>query len=108
MKLNVIGLEVSEGISSKTGKPYSIGKLHVVLPISQQTKGSNLARGGMGGTFQCAPELLRKFETYPLPFVGEAVFEAVMRYGDIQQEIVDLKPADSGKPASAQRAPVVA
>ena len=94
MKLNIIGLEVSEGISAKTNKPYAIGKLHCVVPISQTTKGTNLARGGMGATFQCAPELLRPFEAYPLPFVGEAEFQAVMRYGDLVQEIVGLVPGE--------------
>ena len=33
MKAHVIGIEISEGVSKKTGNAYAIGKLYTALPI---------------------------------------------------------------------------
>ena len=54
MKAHVIGIEISEGVSKKTGKPYAIGKLYAALPIV-----GDGARGLMGSMYQCEPAVLR-------------------------------------------------
>jgi hypothetical protein len=102
VKMHVIGLEVAQGVGKKSGNSYAIGKVHVTLPISQKTNETSFARGGMGATFQCEPELLRPLDSYPLPFTGEIEFAAVMRYGEVVQEIVAIKPADAANAPQQQ------
>lgn len=87
MKAHVIGIEISEGISKKTGKPYSIGKLYAALPIM----GSG-ARGLMGSEYQCEPAVLRKLDGIDLPIVCDLEMQDVMRFGNRRQEIVSVVP----------------
>ncbi len=49
MKTNIIGFEISEGVSKKTGKPYAIGKLYAALPLAA-AEGS---KGFMGTEYRC-------------------------------------------------------
>ena len=87
MKAHVIGLEISEGVSKKTGKPYAIGKLYAALPIV-----GDGARGLMGSMYQCEPAVLRKLADIQLPAVAELEMQDVMRYGERRQEIVSVVP----------------
>lgn len=87
MKAHVIGIEISEGVSKKTGNAYAIGKLYAALPIVG--KG---ARGLMGSEYQCEPVVLRKLEDLPLPCVCELEMQDVMRFGQRRQEIVSVVP----------------
>ena len=88
MKVTVIGLEIAEGVSKKTGKPYAIGKLYAALPIAGGGKGL------MGSTYSCEPSVLRKIEHLPFdrPFLAEVEFQDVMRYGERKQEVVSIVP----------------
>lgn len=88
MKAFVIGLEVSEGISKKTNKPYAIGKLYAALPLA----GGEGVRGMMGSMYQCEPSVLRKLMTMDLPVRAELEMQDVMRYGERRQEIVSVVP----------------
>lgn len=87
MKAHVIGIEISEGVSKKTGNAYAIGKLYTALPIVG--KG---ARGLMGSEYQCEPAVLRKLEGLELPCMAELEMQDVMRYGQRRQEIVSVVP----------------
>ena len=87
MKAHVIGIEISEGVSKKTGKPYAIGKLYAALPIV-----GDGARGLMGSMYQCEPAVLRKLAGIQLPAVAELEMQDVMRYGERRQEIVSVVP----------------
>lgn len=87
MKAHVIGIEISEGVSKKTGNAYAIGKLYCALPIVG--KG---ARGLMGSEYQCEPAVLRKLEGIELPVMAELEMQDVMRYGQRRQEIVSVVP----------------
>lgn len=94
MKAHVIGIEISEGISKKTGKPYAIGKLYAALPIVGQG-----ARGLMGSMYQCEPTVLRKLENVELPVPCELEMQDVMRYGERRQEIVSVVPLTQARQA---------
>ncbi len=100
MKAHVIGIEISEGISKKTGTPYSIGKLYAALPI--MGKG---ARGLMGSEYQCEPAILRKLDGVELPIACELEMQDVMRFGNRRQEIVSVVPLGAVKstPATTSR-----
>lgn len=88
MKTTVIGFEISEGVSKKTGQPYSIGKLYAALPIA----GSKGAKGYMGTTYSCEPSILRKVEHLTCPFEADLEQQDVMRYGERKQEIISIVP----------------
>lgn len=104
MKLLVIGLEVNEGTSKKTGNPYSIGKLHAALPMV----GSANAKGYQGHTIDCEVSILRKVEHLPCPFEAEVETTQVMRYGKPQTEVLSVVPTAITKatpaPAAGQTA----
>lgn len=101
MKTNVIGFEISEGTSKKTGSAYSIGKLYAALPLAS-AKGS---KGYMGSEYRCEPSVLRKVEHLAPPFMAEIEFQDVMRYGERKQEIVSISPIDSRAAAAPAGAP---
>lgn len=99
MKALVIGFEISEGVSKKTGKPYSIGKLYAALPIV-----GTGARGQMGSTYQCEPAVLRKLENMPLPTEADLEMQDVMRFGERRQEIASISPIGMPKTGAAAAA----
>lgn len=87
MKAHVIGYEIAEGVSKKTGNAYSIGKLYVALPVIG--KG---AKGLMGSMYDCEPAILRKLENIPLPCLADIEQQDVMRFGERKQEIASISP----------------
>lgn len=87
MKAHVMGYEIAEGVSKKTGNAYSIGKLYVALPVIG--KG---AKGLMGTQYDCEPSILRKLENIPLPCLAEIEQQDVMRFGERKQEIASISP----------------
>ena len=106
MKINVIGFEISEGISKKTGSAYAIGKLYAALPLA----GSKRSKGYMGSEYRAEVSILRKIEHLQPPLMCEVEFQDVMRYGERKQEIVTIVPvaleaavnrAPAGAPGSA-------
>lgn len=100
MKAHVIGFEISEGISKKTGKPYSIGKLYAALPII-----GTGAHGLMGSTYQCEPVILRKLENCTLPLYCDLEMQDVMRFGERRQEIASVVPVTEAAPVPRPSAP---
>lgn len=85
MKAYVIGLQISEGVSKTTGKPYSIGKLHTALPMA-----GDGARGMMGSEYPCEPAILRKLDGISLPAYCDLEMQDVMRWGKRVQEIASI------------------
>jgi hypothetical protein len=96
MKLHVIGFEINEGTSAKTGKPYSIGKLYTVFPLAGASKPEtgNVARGASCKEFRCEVGILRKIEHLHPPMTLDAEMAEVMRFGELSQDIVKLTPLD--------------
>ena len=96
-KLNVIGLEISQGIGKETGKPYAIGKLHTILEISNgafSSREGNVAKGAMGHSYQVEVPILEKVKHLQPPFVAEAEMGEVMRFGKPVMEITSLRPLE--------------
>lgn len=88
MKVNVIGFEISEGTSKKTGNAYAIGKLYAALPLA----GAKGSKGYMGSEYRAEVSILRKIEHLQPPLMCEVEFQDVMRYGERKQEIVSIVP----------------
>lgn len=93
MKLIVIGHECNEGTSKKTGKDYSIGKIHCALPMV----GSPNAKGYQGHTIDCDVSILRKVEHLPCPFEAEIETTQVIRYGQMQTQVLSVVPTGNVK-----------
>lgn len=89
MKMQVCGFEATEGVSKKTGKPYSIGKLHTMIPLA----GSDRAKGYCGHTYPVEVSILSKIEHLQPPFIADIEVTQVMRYGTAQNEVVSVVPA---------------
>jgi len=100
MKMQICGVEVSEGVSKKTGKPYSMGSLHTLTPLAPPMGEGNVAKGSMGSTYECDPVLLRKLEHLPFPVLAEVDIGAQMRFGERREVVLDVRPIDMVKKAA--------
>lgn len=101
MKVQVVGFEITEGVSKKTGQPYAIGKLHCTLPLAPAQGAGNKAKGHMGTTYQTDVSVLRKVEHLQPPFAAELEQEDVMRFGERKTEIVSIVPTQLTPSAKA-------
>lgn len=99
-KMIIAGIEVSEGISKKTGKAYSMGSLHTLTQLAPPYGTGNIAKGSMGSTYECDPVLLRKLEHMPFPVTAEVELGAQMRFGERQEVVIDVRPLDTLKKAA--------
>lgn len=92
MKIRVVGLERSEGISKKTGKPYTVGQVHAVVSLEERSGEGMMTKGAMGTTYRVDPEVVKKVEHLPVPFEAELTVEDVMRFGERETKVIDLRP----------------
>lgn len=100
MKMQIIGVEISEGIS-KAGKPYSIGRLHTTIALAPPMAGTeNVARGFVGTTYDCDVVLLRKVQHLPFPITAEVTVTPVQRFGKREELVSDIAPLDLVKKAA--------
>jgi hypothetical protein len=89
MKMQVVGIEISEGVSKKTGNPYSIGKMHALIPIVNAKD----SRGYVANIFDCDVHILRGLDKLQLPAHCEIETATVSRYGKAQMQIMSVTPA---------------
>jgi hypothetical protein len=102
MKVTVLGVDRSEGVSMKSGtaKPYAIGKVFAAVRID----GPN-AKGSQGTEYQVEVELVRRIEHLPMPFEADLTIEDVMRYGKRESKVFDITPISiATKPAIVKAA----
>lgn len=95
MKMQIVGFEINEGTSSKTGKAYAIGRLHTMIPLS----GSAGAKGYIGHTYDAEVSILRKIEHLAPPFAGEVEVQQVSMYGKPINQVVSVVPTERAKPS---------
>lgn len=91
-KLNIIGMESSEGISNKSGKPYAIGNLHTIARLADSFQADGVAKGHMGTTYSTSPAVIAKIKHLQTPFMAEVQIEAIMKFGKREESIVDVVP----------------
>ena len=89
MKMQVVGFEINQGVSKKTGKPYAIGRLHTMIPLT----GSESARGYIGHTYDADVSVLDKIKTLVPPFAADIETAQVSRYGKPETQVVSIVPA---------------
>lgn len=91
----IVGIEISEGVSKKTGNAYSMGTLHTVTKLAPAFGGAdNVSKGFMGDRFQCDAPILRKIQHLPFPIMADVTTEDVMRFGKRETVVTDVSPVD--------------
>ena len=106
MKVEIVGIERSEGISMKTGKPkpFAIGQIHAVVQLDERSSDMSLTKGGMGTTYGVEPDVIRSIEHLPLPFIGELEVVDVMRFGKRESKVLRVVPVGPVSPVVAPKA----
>lgn len=100
-KMQIVGIEITEGVSKKTGRPYAMGTLHTITRLAPPMGGAdNVAKGSMGDKFECDPVVLRKIAHLPFPLACEVDIESQMRFGERKQIVADVRPLDLIKKAA--------
>lgn len=99
MKLSIVGLEASSGVSSKSGKPYDMGQLHSVARLADPFDSSGIAKGSMGTSYRCSSELVKSLAHNPLPFFAEVEVQDVMKFGKREQVVISVTPISTAKDA---------
>lgn len=94
MKTTIVGIEISEGISKKSGKAYSMGTLHTTTQLAPPYGDGNVAKGAAGDKFECDPILLRKIEHLSFPLVVDIEKQDVIRFGKREQVVTDIRPLE--------------
>jgi hypothetical protein len=100
MKMQICGIEITEGVSKKTGKAYAMGRLHTLIQLAPAHGEGNVAKGLVGTTYECDVNLLRKVEHLPFPVMADVEVAPVMRFGERQELVVDVRPLEVVKKAA--------
>lgn len=92
MKLQIVGIEGSSGVSNKSGKAYEIGQLHTLAVLAPPLAEGGISRGQMGTTYRCPLPLIEKVKHLAPPFMAEVTIQPVMRFGKREEEVTDIAP----------------
>ena len=92
MKMTIVGIECSEGISKK-GSAYSIGQVHAMAALAPAL-GGNTAKGSIGTTYRTDPILVKKIAHLSFPLTCEVTTEAQVRFGNREEIIIDINPVE--------------
>lgn len=99
--IQIVGLEISEGTSRKTDKPYSIGTVYTMTRLAPPLGGgSNVAKGFMGDRYPVEVEVLRPIAHNSFPINAEITKETVMRFGKREEIITAIVPVKPEKAAA--------
>ncbi|THT98115.1 hypothetical protein E9531_15055 [Lampropedia puyangensis] len=96
----IVGIEISEGVSKKTGNAYSIGTIHTMTKLAPPMGADNVSKGYMGDKYQCDVEILRKIKHLPFPIVADVSTEDVMRFNKRETIVTDVRPVETVKKAA--------
>lgn len=93
----IVGIEISEGTSKKTGNAYSIGSVYTLTKLAPPMGADNVAKGYMGDKYQLDVEILRRIQHLPFPIVAEVTTEDVMRFGKRETIVTEIRPTETVK-----------
>ena len=89
----IVGIEIMEGTSKKTGNAYSMGTIHTMTKLAPPMGGAdNVSKGFMGDRYQCDVNILRKIQHLPFPIAADVTTEDVMRFGKRESVVTDVQP----------------
>ena len=98
-RMTIIGLEASEGVGKTSQKAYAIGRIHTTIQLAPPMPGQ-VAKGQIGSTYDCDPNLVKKIAHLPFPVVVEVTLQDQMKFGKREQVVVDLQPVELVKKAA--------
>ncbi|WP_182341313.1 hypothetical protein [Comamonas koreensis] len=91
----IVGIEIMEGTSKKTGNAYSIGTVHTMTKLAPAMGGAdNVSKGFMGDRYQCDANIIRKIQHLPFPIAADVTTEDVMRFGKRESIVTDIVPTE--------------
>lgn len=100
-RMQIVGIEINEGVSKKTGRNYAMGTVHTITKLAPPMGGAdNVSKGYAGDKLQCDVSVLRKVEHLPFPLHAEVEVETVLRFGERQSQVTDIRPLDVVKKAA--------
>lgn len=98
--IQIVGVEISEGTSKKTGNGYSIGTVYTMTRLAPPLGGgSNVAKGYMGDKYAVEVDVLRPIAHNSFPIQAEITKETVMRFGKREEIITAIVPVKPEKAA---------
>lgn len=101
MKVTIVGVEVNEGVSKKSGNEYSIGRLHVLVKLAPPNpqpglpeSAQNVAVGSASYSYDCPTPVCRGLKSVLKsgPVIAEVETETLMKFGKPETVVVDVKP----------------
>lgn len=96
--IQIVGLEISEGTSKKTGNGYSIGTVYTMTRLAPPLGGgANVAKGFMGDKYAVEVDVLRPIAHNSFPIQAEITKETVMRFGKREEIITAIVPLKAEK-----------
>lgn len=103
-RMMVIGVSASApGAVGKSGKPYSIGQVHTMLPLAKPFAAGGIEAGEMGVSYRCDPEVVRRIAHLTFPLVCDVDVQTVMQFGKPEQSVSDVRPV-TDQPVPAKKA----
>lgn len=96
--IQIVGIELSEGVSKKTGNPYSMGVVYTMTRLAPPM-GTNVAKGFMGDRYQVDADVIRPISHLTPPFAAEVTKETFMRFGKREEMITAIVPQAEKKAA---------
>lgn len=96
----LIGIEVMEGVSKKSGKTYSMGRLHVLTKLAAPQGEDNVSKGFMGDVYECDAAHVRAVAHLPYPVDVVLDLETEMRFGERRMVCTGVKPLGTVKVAA--------
>lgn len=90
-KLIIQGIEVNEGVGIKSGKSYSIARIHTLMPLADSEPPS-VSKGFASVSFNSTAELIRKIQHLQFPIEADVTMRTVIKYSKPETEIIDIKP----------------
>lgn len=99
--IQIVGIEIAEGTSKKTGNAYSIGTVYTMTRLAPPMGGGNVAKGYMGDRYGVEVEVLRPIAHNSFPIHAEITKETVMRFGKREEIITQIIPVKADKAAPA-------
>lgn len=100
-RMQIVGIEISEGTSKKTNRPYSMGTVYTITKLAPPMgSADNVAKGYAGDKLSCDVTVLRKVQHLPFPLHAEVEVETVLRFGERQTVVTDIRPTDTIKKAA--------
>lgn len=93
MKVKVLGLKRFSGVVD--GKPINSGKLYAEVKLDDsRNSDTQFSKGHAAEELRVSPDVIKRLEHLPLPFMADVETERVMTGKGAQEVVIDVRPLD--------------